>query len=158
MIVDELENSAVYEKVLPGLAAAFRFLVDNARADLPEGDYEIDGRNVYAVVLHRVTTPIEGAQFETHDRYADLHCVMSGRETIGWAPRKCLRAHSEHDPKGDVTFYDLPPDPTLVKMDPGRFALFLPDDGHMPLKQREKPSEVYKIVVKVRVEKAMGKQ
>ena len=158
MIVDTIDNWTAYADVLPGIPAAFRFLVERANGDLPAGEYEIDGRNVYAVVMRYITAPIEGAPFETHDKYADLHYVVSGRETIGWTPRKGLKARTEYDAKGDVTFYDPPADAVLLKMDQGRFALFLPHDSHMPGKQRAGTSEVHKIVIKIRVEPGAGKK
>lgn len=158
MIVDSVDNWSAYANILPGLPAAFRFLVERAKDVLQVGEYEIDGRNVYALVNRYVTVPIEGAPFETHYKHVDLHYIIAGEEIIGWTPLKGLKARSEYDPKEDVIIYDPPAESILVKMNPGYFALFLPSDSHSPGKHRDVASEVHKIVIKIRLEPGAEKR
>jgi YhcH/YjgK/YiaL family protein len=151
MIVDELANWRMYTNLIPGISAAFRFLEENDLGKLETGEYEIEGRDVFALSMPGMSAPIPDAPFETHTKHADVHCLASGDEVIGWAPLEGLRLRTEYDSSKDVAFYDPPAEWTQVDMRPGRFAIFLPDDPHLPGRHRDTPREMHKIVVKIRV-------
>ena len=151
MIVDKLANWSTYAGIAPGLRPAFEFLREKATSGLQPGEYEIDGRDIYAVALHYDTAPVAEGRFETHESYADVQYVALGSELMGYTT-KCLRRQPrrEDDPAGDFTFFDLPERPTLVHLEAGCFAVFLPGEAHMPGKHLDSPKRVHKIVVKVR--------
>jgi YhcH/YjgK/YiaL family protein len=151
MIVDVLANWRAYADLIPGLSAAFRFLEETDLGKLEMGEYEIEGRSIFALSMPGPSAPIADAPFETHARHLDVHCLASGEEIIGWAPLAGLRVRTEYDPAKDLTFYDPPAEWTHVEMRPGRFAIFLPDDPHLPGRHRDTPREMHKIVVKIRV-------
>lgn len=157
MIVDELANWTAYANLIPGIATAFRFLLEKAGQDLPPGEYEIEGREVYALSMHSESAPIPGSPLEIHRRYADVQYLVSGREVMGWAPLRGLITRSEYDPQRDVAFYELPEEWCALDMKPGWFAIFLPNDPHMPGRYREAPGQIRKIVVKVRVDSGEGR-
>ncbi len=46
-------------------------------------------------------------------------------------------------------FLDPTAQPALIQLEPGRFAVCFPFDGHMPGRHIEKPSEVHKVVFKL---------
>ena len=151
MIHDTLQNSARYEVLSPRFARAFAYLrgVDGTQA---LGRHELDGDNVFALVQKYSTKPVEGALFEAHRKYIDVQFVQSGRETILWAPLATMREETmAYDEKKDVALWKLVPDVTPVHLSAGHFVILFPEDAHAPTVVWETPTEVFKVVVKVKV-------
>jgi len=148
MILDILENASAYEDLNPHFAAAFEFLRDADLPDFLKGRREIDGDNMYAVIAKDSGKKPEDALLETHDKYIDIQYVISGTDTMGWKARKDLGTETDaSDPRNDVAFYTDEPDAwTAVK--PGMFAIFFPEDAHMPMIS---DGELHKVIVKVAV-------
>ena len=151
MIVDELSNWAGYANLAPKLATAFRYLEGKEWTDLPPGDYQIEGQDVYARVMRVESTPISGSLFETHRQYIDIHYLVSGEEVIGWAPLLGMVTSKEYDLEKDVIFYHTPGEYNSIKLKPGQFALFLPNDPHSPARHLDTPGQIYKILLKVKL-------
>ena len=151
MIHDTLQNSARYEVLSPRFARAFAYLrgVDGTQA---LGRHELDGDNVFALVQKYSTKPVEAALFEAHRKYIDVQFVQSGRETILWAPLATMREETlAYDEKKDVALWKLVPDVTPVHLSAGHFVILFPEDAHAPTVVWETPTEVFKVVVKVKV-------
>lgn len=147
MILDSLENCDAYAGLNPHFAKAFAFLRRGDLADLPEGRHEVDG-NVYAVVAKGLGRKPEDALIETHDDYIDIQYVINGMDTMGWKPRKALGpATDASEPQNDVAFYKDTPT-VWTNVTPGLFAIYFPEDAHMPMIS---DGELHKVIVKVRV-------
>lgn len=151
MIVDELSNWAGYANISPRLATAFRYLEEKSWMELPEGEYPIEGRDVFARIMRVEPEPIEGSPFETHYHYVDIHYLVSGEEVLGWAPLPGLVPCKEYNSEKDVIFFHPPRDYVSFKLKPGQFALFLPNDPHSPARCLDKAGEIQKILVKVKL-------
>lgn len=149
MILDLVTNLPHYFPLAKGFGKAAEFL---ARADLGQlaaGRYEIDGDDVYAMVYRGVGRPREGARLESHRKYMDIQCVLSGLDTIGWIPvSQCSRPDGDYIPERDVRFF-LDEPVAWLPVRPGAFAIFLPVDAHMPSISAE---PIDKVVVKVAVD------
>ena len=72
MIVDTLNEARSYFDMHPGMEAAFTFLRDAVRTDPEPGEYEIDGRDVYAIVQDCVAKEPEDVRLEAHKKYIDI--------------------------------------------------------------------------------------
>jgi biofilm protein TabA len=148
MILDVLEQASRYSHLNRGFAPAFAFLMRPGLKELPVGRYVIDGENVYAVVAKEPGRRKEDALLETHERYIDIQLVLAGSDEIGWKPKSaCLRPASKYDREKDIRFFTDEPDAWLAVKD-GAFAVFFPEDAHMPLISS---GEIHKVVVKVKV-------
>ena len=148
MISDILENSGRYTALQAGFAEAFAFL---QRTDLPQlavGRYEIDGERVFAMVAKDRGRGKDEAQLEIHEKYIDIQLVLAGTDEMGWRPRAlCHQPSGPYDPDGDIRFFVDPPT-SLLFVQPGMFAVFFPEDAHLPLISSE---VIHKVVVKVAV-------
>jgi len=93
--------------------------------------------------------PPEECVVESHVRYIDIHIMAWGLESIGVCPAgECERL--AYDEAKD--FQTLRGTCDFVTLDPGRFAVFFPRDGHMPgVRSGEARQPVRKIVFKVPV-------
>ena len=131
MIVDVLENSAAYEGMHPKFKAAFAFLRRPDLAKLAPGRHDVDD-DLYVMVEKGPSRKREDGRIETHDEWIDIQFVIEGTDAMGWKPRSMLLSPVERkDPRADVRFYDDDPSAWLMAT-PGTFAVFFPDDAHLP--------------------------
>jgi biofilm protein TabA len=150
MILDLVTNLHQYFPLSGGFRKAAGFL---ARADLGQlaaGRHEIDGDNVFAMVYRGVGRKRETARLESHRQYMDIQCVLSGLDTMGWIPlSQCRIPDGDYIAQRDVRFF-LDEPVAWVPVRPGSFAIFMPEDAHMP-SIADQP-DIDKIVVKVAVQ------
>ncbi len=146
MILDVLENAHRYGALNAGFAKGFEFLSRPDLQELPVGKYEIDGDRIYAMVAKEPGRKKEEALLETHERYIDIQFILAGTDTMGWKPKSlCNQPTKEYDQSRDIQFFADKPDAWLAT-ESGAFAIFFPEDAHMPLISS---GQVHKVVVKV---------
>lgn len=149
MILDILENAHCYETLNKGFAKAITFLL---RPDLKKLDaerHEIDGDRVYAIVAKDLGRKKEEALLETHNKYIDIQFVLSGTDNMGWKPKAlCKQVSKEYDEENDIEFFTDKPDAFLSVKD-GTFAIFFPEDAHMPMISSEL---LHKVIIKIAVD------
>ncbi len=149
MILDILENAPRYLALNKGFAKAFAFLTRSDLKELPADRYEIDGGYVYAIVAKELGRKREDALLETHKKYIDIQLVLAGTDEMGWKPRSsCKQPSGEYDQETDVQIFADEPD-TWLSTRRGAFAIFFPEDAHMPLISS---GQLHKVVAKVAVD------
>ena len=148
MIFDVLEHAGQYEALSPYFPAAFAFLQRKDLSELPDGQYEIQGRKVFATVVRQKGKNVSEAKLEAHNDYIDIQFVLKGKELMGWTSRGQITAPVECPPElPDVYFYDEEPVSWSTVL-PNSFAIFFPEDAHMPMISDE---IIHKVIVKVAV-------
>ncbi len=146
MIYDTTAHIGAYRGIHPGIMRGLELLRDADFSALPDGTYEIEGRNIFYFLQSYETRPVNDKP-EAHRRYADIMMMLSGREKIGVAPLERLTDTGER-PEGDVRFYRGDTVPILLEGD--RFAVFFPGDAHAPgIAAEGAPEFCRKCVVKV---------
>ncbi len=136
---------------LEGLEAGFGFLERTDLAALPLGRRAILGDTVYAIAMKAPSRTPESAQLESHRDYIDIQFLLSGEEMIGVLPVGQLAVAAPYDPAKDITWHPIPPRYFALTIPPGHFAVFFPDEGHLPLCHAGGFHELHKVVVKVKV-------
>jgi biofilm protein TabA len=148
MILDVLENAHRYLILNKGFAKAFEFLSRLDLKELPVDKYEIDGNLIYALVAIDPGREKEDAQLETHEKYIDIQLILEGIDKMGWRPKaSCKLPSGEYDQEMDLQFFADEPEAWLSTRS-GAFAIFFPEDAHMPLISS---GELHKVVVKIAV-------
>jgi YhcH/YjgK/YiaL family protein len=147
MLIDTLENAARYAGLRMGCSEAFGFLDQPGLEDLPDGEYEISGDLVYAIIDRTQGRNVSDARLEGHRKYLDIQYVISGEESMGWHPLSGLTSAVPYDETKDLEFFEGEP-LSIVRVPPGCFAVFLPTDAHMPLLG---DGPIHKVVVKVAI-------
>jgi YhcH/YjgK/YiaL family protein len=153
MIQDRLDHSDTYAALHPLFPKAFEYL-KNFDLNTPDGKYEIAGNDLYAAVQRYETAPEETKAWETHQVYADIQFIASGREKILYTPVEEFQPTTPYNPDKDVQKYDGTgvKNVTAMVIPAGSFAVYLPQDGHKPGCQvTDTPEPVVKVVLKVRV-------
>lgn len=152
MIVQRLEN---WKRVFSGEAwrRAFEAL-EGFSADSPEGEIEIQGREIFARVMSYPTRSPKEAVLESHRRYIDIQMSLAGSERIDWFPPEGLEVKTPYDEAKDVVFYQPPgPAPAGVDVFPRTFVVLFPEDPHMPqLMTGAQPETVKKVVIKLQAD------
>jgi YhcH/YjgK/YiaL family protein len=120
----------------------------------PEMEKKILGNDVILKVFSYTTIdPRDGqAELESHRRYLDIHTSIINAERIDWHPAASLKVVKPYDDAEDAVYYARQEQACAgIIMTPGLFALFGPNDAHMPrLHAGAKPQSVKKAVMKIR--------
>jgi len=153
MIQDRLDHCADYAALHPLFPAAFDYL-KNFDPNTPDGKYEIKGSRLFASVQRYETAPEATKAWETHQVYADIQFIASGREKILYSPAEAFQPTTPYNPAKDVQKYDGAgvKSVTAMVIPAGSFAVYLPQDGHKPgCRVGNEPEPVVKVVIKVRL-------
>ena len=148
MILDRIEQGNVYADLNPHFTKAFAFLQQDGLDKLTDGRHDIDGDDVYAIVIKGTGGTRGEAKLEMHRKYIDVQYVVSGCDNMGWKTCKlCENSEGGYDAEIDAELFSDAPS-TWITVYPGDFAVFFPEDAHAP---GVGEGEFHKVVVKVAV-------
>lgn len=153
MILDKHDNMKMYKGLSARLDKALELLESGELESRQDGRYEFEGDELYCLVLHYPTKPLDEGRLETHRKYIDVQYMVSGAELMGYTPLSDkLEVAEEYDPEKDFIFYEAPEEMSIIDLRERMFAVLFPDDAHMPGRHMDTPEDVFKIVFKVRVD------
>jgi YhcH/YjgK/YiaL family protein len=146
LIIDCIENSHLYKGISESIGKALSYLSETDFSKM-DGEYEIEGRDIYAMVNSYKTKDLKEGRLEGHRKYIDVQYMVNGSEKMGYAPLEAQKVAVDYDGEKDFMFFEG--DATFTDVKKGMFAIFYPTDLHMP--GIGDGSEVVKVVVKVKV-------
>jgi len=145
--VNAIEFADQYHKNKEVWDAVFRFLANNDLDNLPVGNHVICEGKSWATVSEYIPNEVEKGNIESHLRFIDLQYTLRGNEYMGLA--RDVEVRQEYNPQRDIAFYTS----SKIKYysaDASSFFLFFPSDIHQPsVRQKAKPVQSRKIVVKI---------
>lgn len=150
MIFDQLKNAHIYFALGERIQKALEYLKTTDFSNIEPGKYEIDGDNIYSVVSQYDTKPITAGKWEAHKKYADIQCVIEGKEKIGYSFSNKMIVTQEYNESKDIMF--LKGEGNFLIVDPGYFTILFPSDIHMPGIAINISTPVKKVVVKVKLD------
>ena len=109
----------------------------NPRVKVIVSEYETKKENKYG--------------FEAHKLFVDIQYLIQGIERIACLPIKRLKETKPYGAEVEAAFYTANEKPQEMVIGNGYFAIFFPQDGHMPQLCVDEPQRVKKIVLKVEV-------
>ena len=148
MIIDRIQNHSLYTNLGKHIGPALKYLRTTDFSRLENGRHEIDGDEMFLLLSDYDTKDPTECRIEAHRKYADVQYMIEGTEQVGYAPFDGRPSITDYDEKNDYILYK-----GLVSyMDfhEGMFAIFFPEDLHMPGVGKAK-SRVRKAVVKVKI-------
>ena len=150
MIYDKIDNLETYAGISEDIRIGLEFLRD-AKPDMANGVYQLNPR-VKAIVSEYETKPQNENGFEAHRQYIDIQYTLKGQERVACLPIEKLTETKPYSEEGDCALYSAATihQPSYLSLQPGYFAIFFPQDGHMPGLCTTTPESVRKVVVKVR--------
>jgi len=149
MIADSLSHATLYSQLGPKFKQAFDYLRNTDLVNCPAGKYELDGEKVFVVVQEYTTKPAEQGTWEAHRRHIDVQYMIQGEEKIGYASLGRMQP-GDYDETKD--FLALSGEGEYVRLHAGDFAVFFPQDAHMPNLAFGQPDPVKKAVIKITVD------
>lgn len=146
--IDHLEFARQYQGNKTYWDEAFRFLKEHDLNTIAKGKYPIDGENVFATVTEDPTKDLEKTNWESHRKYVDLQCIISGDEKMGVWPVAEATVTKPYDEQKDVANYTA--EGKFYTGNTGSFFIFFPINAHRPGIAPGGNQPVKKIVIKVR--------
>ncbi len=150
MVYDKIDNLEIYAGISEDIRLGLEWLRD-ANPDIEKGVYELSPR-VKAIVSEYTTKEVNENGYEAHREYIDIQYLLKGNEKICCLPLEYLKETKSYKSEIDAAFYEnknWKPQELLVGN--GYFAVFYPQDGHMPCIKVDKNYNVKKVVVKVKI-------
>ncbi len=149
MVLDTIENAGRSYALHPGFKPAFEYLKSQDLDTVTDGRHEIDGDRLYMVVSRGMGKGKEKAKFESHQRYIDIQCTISGTDVIGWKNiGQCAGEGQGYNPEKDIEFYASRTE-AWVPVPAGTFGIYFPEDVHAP---KGAEGELFKVILKVKVD------
>ncbi len=118
-----------------------------------EGRYALNEGDGYALILSYATGAAAESRFETHRAYVDLQYTLGGAEGIDWAPRASLADDGDYDTDKDLLLHHAGPALGRLVKSAGFFSIHTPLDAHRPKIRVPGFDRVFKLVVKIPVER-----
>lgn len=133
------------------ISSALHTVQNISLSDLPLGRQEVDGERLFINVVDLTTAPAAERWPEAHNKYADIHIVLDGMETIGVRPRvSSIPIEKDLLETEDSLLYPKTiSDEQTVTLYPGDFLVCMPEDIHRPGCCKGKSITVRKAIVKV---------
>ncbi len=150
MLHGQYNKPYTYNKLLthPAWETTLSWIQTHAN-NLPDGEHKIQDRDIYANIMSVTTLRPEDTFFEVHEEYIDIHYCLSGGEAIGHAPIGGL-AEKELNKEKDYQLFLPTEKMSLCILQPHDFAIFFPQELHMPKLQNGIHKEVRKVVIKIK--------
>ena len=146
MIVCPWKDIKRYAPVIPGLEEAMEAVA--AIESYEPRTIQLSGGNKI-LVQQGTTKPVDGQLLEAHREYLDIQYIISGSETVGWAPLETLTLSGEFNTVKDKGMYAGHCD--FMNIAQGYCYVVYPEDAHMPGSHLEEPAQYTKLVVKLKV-------
>ncbi len=131
---EKIEHALQYIKKLDGT-------IECGKYDLEDGAYF----NVDEYFTKEIGLP------EVHRKYIDLQYILSGEEIIYVANIKDCVNSKGYSEERDIEFFENANNTSELVMKKGDWAVFYPDDAHVPQIILNESTKVKKIVVKIPV-------
>ncbi len=150
MIKDELINASLYHSVHPLLKAAFDWITENAKSEIQDGRFSLDGDKLVALTQHYNTHPFNPQKFETHKKYIDIQYLVSGSEKIYLGSPDEMTTVVPYNETKDIAF--LEGRGHDITLNAGDFMIIWPHEAHAPGSDPATDAvPIHKIVIKVAV-------
>lgn len=138
----------MYDCISENIAKALTFIRTTDLHALDKGQCEISGNEIFYIIDNYKTKSADDGILEAHRNYIDIQIVISGSEYVGCELLSNQETLRKYDKENDYALYNG--QPSFFKLEPGSFAIFFPNDLHMPGINEDKIA-VKKLVVKVRI-------
>lgn len=149
MVYDKIDNKETYKGLSEDIYEGLKFL-KNVTLDLACGVHEINPR-VKAIVSEYETKPVNENGYEAHKKFIDIQYLLKGEEKNRCLPIEKLKVIKSYKDEIDAAFFVADAPAQDLTLGDGYFAIYWPQDGHMPCLNVEESEKVKKVVVKVEI-------
>lgn len=147
MIFDHFFNINIFKGFYPDIDEGLKFL-QQVSPDIAPGTYQINPR-VKAIVSEYETKVKNEVGYEAHRKNIDIQYLLKGEERVACLPVEKLKETKPYSEEKDAVFFTASVKPIEMTLGDEFFAIFFPQDGHMPQLSVGGVEMVKKVVVKV---------
>lgn len=151
MIIDKLANSYLYKGNSKRLEDALQYISETNFSEMGIGKHDINGSEMFLLINDYETKQNDSNIMEAHKKYIDLQYISKGSEIIEYETFDNQSIVKEYDVENDYLLY-TPKIKNRIKLSEGMFAIFYPEDLHLPGLLDDMPEQVRKIVVKILID------
>ncbi len=149
MIFDNLSNNFLYKKLSLDIYEGLEYL-KQLSPEVAPGIYHLSPR-VKAIVSEYETKVKNEVGYEAHRKNIDIQYLLKGEERVACLPLEKLKETKPYSEEKDAAFFTASIQPIEMTLGDGYFAIFFPQDGHMPQLSVGETKIVKKVVVKVEI-------
>ena len=149
MVYDKIDNIETYKGLSEDIYEGLKFL-QQAEPDIENGVHVINPR-VKAIVLEYETKAVNENGYEAHRKFIDIQYLLKGTEKNCCLPIEKLKETKPYKEEIDAAFYEAAVPAQELMLGDGFFAIYFPQDGHMPCLIVDESEKVKKVVVKVEI-------
>jgi YhcH/YjgK/YiaL family protein len=149
MVYDKIDNIETYRGLSEDIYEGLKYL-KNATPDLACGVHEINPR-VKAIVSEYETKDVNENGYEAHRKFIDIQYLLKGIEKNCCLPIEKLKETKPYKEEIDAALYKADFPAHEFTLGEGLFAIYYPQDGHMPCSREDGIINVKKVVVKVKI-------
>lgn len=118
------------DKIKSFLPEVATFISENPLEQLKCGTYYLQ-KGIHVNIDNYETQSRDVRRFESHKKYIDLQCIISGSEIISVCEIDSLASIENYDPGKDIEFYKVSDGKDYI-MAEGDCLLLYPNNAHMP--------------------------
>lgn len=149
MVYDKIDNIEIYKGLSEDIFEGLKFL-KNATPDLECGVHEINPR-VKAIVSEYETKAVNENGYEAHKKFIDIQYLLKGIEKDCCLPVEKLKVTKSYKEEIDAAFYEADLPAQELMLGDKYFAIYWPQDGHMPCLSADGAEKVKKVVMKIEI-------
>ena len=149
MVYDKIDNIETYKGLSEDIYAGLKFL-QQAQPDIENGVHVINP-SVKAIVSEYETKAVNENGYEAHRKFIDIQYLLKGREKNCCLPVEKLKETKAYSEEKDAAFYEAEDPAQELMLGDGYFAIYWPQDGHMPCLSADGAEKVKKVVIKVEI-------
>lgn len=149
MIYTDLNNLERYLGMRKHLDTAIHYIKEHSLNDLKKGCNEVDGDFAFINCFEYETLPEEKTFFEAHEKYADIHMVISGEEKMGVSDMSLMTVTAKDEETDSIECHG--PVEHYMDLTPGKVLIVFPEDAHKVKIMKDQVTQVRKAIGKVLV-------
>jgi len=152
MIADSWKNFNRYAQLAPEAWKAIADFMATVKPDIAKGSYELMGKQLKVNVMDPTTHPAKGV-YEIHHQYIDIQTVLTGHELDYCKSLEGAKPQADFNVEDDYQLFETSLGGIEVKLEPGNFVIFFPNEGHTGciVPEGEEPMTLKKAVFKIDV-------
>ena len=120
-------------------------------SSMEDGTYELKGKDLfYHLMTYKTKEKIDQTFPEVHKKYIDFYYILSGKETVGYAPNiNSYMFSSNYDSSKDIEFVKDVASENFFTIQKGMFVIFFPGEVHRPGLMAGESLTIRKLIFKV---------
>lgn len=144
-----IKINSIKQLNLPQVSSEMKNFLRQINAETVCGRVDF-GKDGYVNIVEYETEPYFPKDLEAHERYIDVHYLLSGNESIVYEPKEGLQTVEKYDSVGDFAMFDGK-NVQCVEYCEGEAVIISPEEAHMAGYEAREREKIKKAILKIPV-------